>query len=204
MLSIIAANPLPFILAVLIGLATAWWAWAGSDAEETHDDEVYDEDEVVEDAAVEPEPEPQPEPAPEPEPEPKPVAEEVAEEVSVAPVAVAATAAAGVAAAAKAADKPPVPLTVAEIEDGPNIAAAIGDPDDLKRIKGIGLKLEDLCNSLGVSRFDQIAVWRAKDIGEVDAHLGNFKGRIIRDAWVAQAKLLAAGKVTEHKQQFGD
>ena len=67
----------------------------------------------------------------------------------------------------------------------------------------IGPKLEDLCNSLGVTRFDQIATWRVTDIKEVDAHLGNFTGRITRDEWVAQAKLLAAGKVTEHAKRFG-
>ncbi len=205
MLSIIAANPLPFIVAVLIGVATAWWVWAGSDTEDSYEDDTHEEDEVLDEVPAEPESAPEPEPAsePAPEPEPEPVVEEIAKEVPVAPVAVA-TAATATVAASKKRDEPPAPLTVAEIENRPNIAAAIGDPDDLKRIKGIGPKLEDLCNSLGVSRFDQIAAWRAKDVGEVDAHLGSFKGRITRDEWVAQAKLLAAGRVTEHRSKYGD
>ena len=87
-------------------------------------------------------------------------------------------------------------------EGKPKIAAAVGEPDDLTRIKGIGPKLNDLCQSLGVRRFDQIAKWGASDVAEVDQYL-KIKGRIDRDEWVAQAKLLAAGEDAEHKASYG-
>ena len=72
-----------------------------------------------------------------------------------------------------------------------------GKADNLKAIKGIGPKLEVLCNSLGFYHFDQIANWTAEEIAWVDDNLEGFKGRVTRDAWVEQAKLLASGQETE-------
>ena len=66
-----------------------------------------------------------------------------------------------------------------------------GQPDDLKRIKGIGPKLEQICHRLGFFHFDQIAAWTADEIAWVDANLEGFKGRVTRDEWVMQAKKLA-------------
>ena len=68
-----------------------------------------------------------------------------------------------------------------------------GKSDDLKVILGIGPKLEALCHKLGFYHFDQIANWTAGEIAWVDDHLEGFKGRVTRDKWVAQAKILAAG-----------
>jgi predicted flap endonuclease-1-like 5' DNA nuclease len=73
-------------------------------------------------------------------------------------------------------------------------AARGGKPDDLKLVKGIGPKLEILCNKLGFYHFDQIANWTAKEIAWVDENLEGFKGRVTRDEWVVQARDLAAGK----------
>ncbi|MDA7426600.1 NADH-quinone oxidoreductase subunit E [Thalassococcus lentus] len=72
-----------------------------------------------------------------------------------------------------------------------------GQADDLKRIKGIGPKLEQLCNRLGFYHFDQIAEWSADEVAWVDANLEGFKGRVSRDSWVDQAKVLASGGETE-------
>lgn len=71
-----------------------------------------------------------------------------------------------------------------------------GAPDDLKQIKGIGPRLERLVNDLGVYHFDQIAGWSADEVAWVDANLKGFKGRVSRDGWVDQAKVLAAGGST--------
>ena len=68
-----------------------------------------------------------------------------------------------------------------------------GQADDLKRIRGVGVKLEALCNSLGFWHFDQIAGWTAAEIAWVDANLKGFKGRVTRDEWVKQAKVLSEG-----------
>ncbi len=70
------------------------------------------------------------------------------------------------------------------------------------RHKGIGPKLEALCNKLGFYHFDQIAAWSADEIAWVDANLEGFKGRVSRDTWVDQAKTLAAGGQTEFSNRI--
>ncbi len=70
-------------------------------------------------------------------------------------------------------------------------AARDGIPDDLKLIKGVGPKMEKLCNSLGYYHFDQIAAWTPSEVAWVDDNLEGFKGRVTRDNWVSQAKTLA-------------
>ncbi len=69
-----------------------------------------------------------------------------------------------------------------------------GQPDDLKKIKGAGPKLEQLLHSLGFFHFDQVAAWTEDEIAWVDDNLEGFKGRVTRDEWVAQARALADGK----------
>ncbi len=63
--------------------------------------------------------------------------------------------------------------------------------DDLKKINGVGPKLEAALNSLGFYHFDQIASWSPSEIAWVDANLEGFKGRATRDEWVRQAKELS-------------
>lgn len=79
-----------------------------------------------------------------------------------------------------------------------------GRADDLKQIRGIGPKLEQLCNSLGFYHFDQIAAWTADEVAWVDANLTGFKGRVSRDNWVEQAKVLATGGTTEFAERVKD
>ena len=66
-------------------------------------------------------------------------------------------------------------------------------PDDLKIIRGIGPKLEQVLHGMGVFHFDQIAAWKAAELAWVDEHLEGFRGRASRDAWVPQARVLAKG-----------
>ena len=61
-----------------------------------------------------------------------------------------------------------------------------GKPDDLKKISGVGPKLEGLLHENGVYHFDQIAAWNAEEIAYMDDQL-SFKGRIERDNWLGQA-----------------
>jgi len=65
-----------------------------------------------------------------------------------------------------------------------------GKADDLKKIKGVGPKLEKELNAAGVYHFDQVAGWSAEEILWADQHLVSFKGRVSRDNWVEQAKEL--------------
>lgn len=78
-----------------------------------------------------------------------------------------------------------------------------GAIDDFARIKGVGPKLAALLPTLGVTGFAQIAAWEERDIDRIDAQLGMFAGRIRRDSWVEQAKLLAAGDTAGFEGKFG-
>lgn len=67
------------------------------------------------------------------------------------------------------------------------------EPDDLKRIKGIGPVLEGLLHEQGIRTFAQIAALSPEEVQALDTKL-DFHGRIEREEWLAQAKLLAEGK----------
>ena len=75
-----------------------------------------------------------------------------------------------------------------------------GGADDLKLISGVGPKLEQTLNDLGIYHFDQVAKFKKKDIAWVDERL-RFKGRIERDDWMSQAKVLAKGGETEFSKK---
>ena len=81
---------------------------------------------------------------------------------------------------------------VAGNDEGPLFEAPAGDKDDLKKIAGVGPKLEGELNALGITKFEQIADFSQEDIARVDERL-TFKGRIERDNWIEQASELAKG-----------
>ncbi len=70
------------------------------------------------------------------------------------------------------------------------LKAPMGRADDLKRIKGIGPKLEGILHGLGIFHFRQIAKFTKADVEWVSQHLAEFKGRIERDDWLRQATSL--------------
>lgn len=75
-----------------------------------------------------------------------------------------------------------------------------GKKDDLKRVKGIGPVNEKNLNSLGIYHFSQVAAWNKKEIDWIGT-FQSFPGRIERENWLPQAKLLAAGKDTEFSKR---
>jgi len=169
-------------LMALIGLFAGWLIWGGTDnceecekASAAKDDEIRrlraelaaEKERKVVAQDPTPAPAPQPEP-PKPEPTPEPVVEPdpIVEEAEV--------------------ETPAVGVKPEGLD-----AARNGVPDDLKLIKGVGPKMEKLCNSLGYYHFDQIAAWTPSEVAWVDDNLEGFKGRVTRDSWVAQAKDLA-------------
>ncbi len=83
-----------------------------------------------------------------------------------------------------------------ELLSGPRESGA----DDLKKLKGVGPKLEQTLNELGFYHFDQVAKWTAEEVAWVDSRL-KFKGRIERDGWIEQAKILAEGGETEFSKR---
>jgi NADH-quinone oxidoreductase subunit E len=62
--------------------------------------------------------------------------------------------------------------------------------DDLKKINGVGPKIEEILNDLGVYHYDQVAAWTPEQVAWVDGYL-KFKGRIDREDWIEQASKLA-------------
>jgi predicted flap endonuclease-1-like 5' DNA nuclease len=189
MITLITANWLLYLMALLIGIVTAFWVWAATGREASIGETFSAEDgllekagEPVQPAETAPEPAKTAEPAPPP-PSAKPVVATAAPKAKAKP------------AAAPAAAPPP--------SGKPNIPAAVGEADNLRLIKGVGPKLNTLLNSLGVTRFDQIAEWKEAEINEVDQYLDTFSGRITRDAWIDQAKFLAKDDIAGFEKKYG-
>lgn len=101
------------------------------------------------------------------------------------------------AAAAPEAPDSTIAAVVVEVEESAE------SEDDLTRIKGVGPKLAAILADLGVTRFSQIAAWDDAEIQRINSHLGRFEGRITRDDWVGQARLLAAGDAAGYTAQYG-
>ena len=81
-------------------------------------------------------------------------------------------------------------------------AARGGKADALQRISGVGPKNETVLHNLGFFHFDQIAAWTPDQIDWVDDHL-KFNGRIRREEWTKQCRLLAAGNEAEFSKLYG-
>ena len=82
-------------------------------------------------------------------------------------------------------------------QEAPNHSVA---GNDLKRIRGIGVLIEKKLNSLGVTSYEQVANWTGADIERVSQML-DFKGRIERENWIEQARILATGGQTEFSRR---
>jgi predicted flap endonuclease-1-like 5' DNA nuclease len=102
--------------------------------------------------------------------------------------------------AAAAFDASPASLAADMVANTP-IEPALAD--SITQLKGLGPKLAAQLAELGVTRVDQIAAMSPADIAELDAKLGTFKGRIARDRWVEQARLLTAGDRAAYEAEFG-
>nr|WP_246525029.1 hypothetical protein [Sphingobium phenoxybenzoativorans] len=105
--------------------------------------------------------------------------------------------------AAAAAKPKAAPKKAAEPAAAKPAPAAPSAPDDLLLLKGVGPKLNTMLVDLGVTSFAQIAGWTDTDLAKVDAQLGAFKGRPVRDHWVDQAKYLAAGDIAGFEAKYG-
>jgi predicted flap endonuclease-1-like 5' DNA nuclease len=121
-----------------------------------------------------PDPVPEPEPVPDPTPDPVPIPDPVPDPVP---------------------EPEPVPAPPA---DRP---AADGLP--LTTIKGLGPKVATMLGELGIARIEQIAALGAAEAEALDAQLGVFTGRMARDRWIDQAKLLSAGDTAAYEAEFG-
>ncbi|GLQ77107.1 hypothetical protein GCM10007881_06230 [Mesorhizobium huakuii] len=130
---------------------------------------------------------------------PKPAA---AKPAASKPAASAASTAKSAAAPKPAAAKKAAPATAKPAAAKPAAAKpAAGKSDNLRRLIGIGPVNEKLLKAQGVTTFAQIAAWTAADIKRIEDVM-NFDGRIARERWIEQAKLLAAGDEKEFAKQF--
>ena len=67
-----------------------------------------------------------------------------------------------------------------------------GGADDLKRITGIERSTEERLQQLGIYHYDQIAAWSVAEVAWIETNVKRAKGRVTRDKWVAQAKLIVS------------
>jgi predicted flap endonuclease-1-like 5' DNA nuclease len=101
---------------------------------------------------------------------------------------------------------PPTPQGLAGVGEAIAASAApvhTAPGDDLTRIKGLGPKLAQQLRELGVTSFAHIAAWDDAEIDRIDAQLGRFQGRIRRDNWPEQARLLGSGDMAAYEAAFG-
>ena len=202
------------IIAIIVGIVIlgGFWAWSrnrvtGGRPPAKIEDKPASKPEPI--AAPSPKPAlPTPSPAAKPAPKPaatKTAPKPVAARASPKPKPPAAAKPAAKKAAApktvspKAAPVAPKPAPITAI----GVPGAVGAPDNLLLVKGLGPKLNTLLTGLGITRFDQVAAWSADDVAKVDEHLGAFKGRIERDSWIEQAGLLAKGAIADFEAKFG-
>ncbi len=102
---------------------------------------------------------------------------------------------------AKTVEKPAaVPKVKAKLEPKVEVAVAAPKPkrasgkaDDLKRIDGIGPKVEQVLKGRGLTRFKDLAELDETALTALDKELG-LDGRVLRDDWAGQARRLAGGK----------
>jgi predicted flap endonuclease-1-like 5' DNA nuclease len=80
-----------------------------------------------------------------------------------------------------------------EIDFGIIGFATSDDRDDLKEVEGIGPFIEEKLNALGIYKFSQISMMNSDLEDKVNDAIEFFPGRIKRDKWVDQAKVLAGG-----------
>ena len=90
------------------------------------------------------------------------------------------------------------PAMVSIIEDlddicEPDLPGPI-EPDDLKKIRGIGKVLEGVLNEKGIHTFEQLATLSLDDIESISKELKHFGDRVGRDRWIEQAQELAESK----------
>ena len=73
----------------------------------------------------------------------------------------------------------------------------------MTRLKGLGPKAAALLAERGVGDVAALAALPDAEAAALDADLGAFSGRMAKDRWHEQARLLAAGDVAAYEATFG-
>jgi len=115
------------------------------------------------------------------------------------------------------ADEPIAAASPLEASPATEVAAAPAEPAAVEpaasaqsyadgpvtQLKGLGPKVAAQLGALGVSTVGQMAALSESEAQGIDAQLGNFTGRMGRDRWIEQARLLAAGDKAGFEAVFG-
>lgn len=98
-----------------------------------------------------------------------------------------------VAAAATEEEVHPSDAMLAELEgkQPEQVEKPSGGGDDLTAITGVGPRIAEVLNGLGIWTYEQVAGWLPEHETWIENHL-SFKGRVSRENWVGQAKDLMA------------
>ena len=98
----------------------------------------------------------------------------------------------------------PLDATPASVAaDAPVAPAETGGAQSVTILKGLGPKIATRLSELGITRLDQLAWLDDAEAEQLDAQLGVFQGRLERDRWREQARLLAQGDRAGYEAQFG-
>jgi predicted flap endonuclease-1-like 5' DNA nuclease len=89
------------------------------------------------------------------------------------------------------------------LADAPLAAPATDGSAPVSILKGLGPKIATRLNELGITRVDQLAWLDDAEAASLDSELGAFQGRMERDRWREQARLLAQGDRAGYEAQFG-
>ena len=181
MTTVIEAYLIPIIIALVVGLAIAWWAFSRRSAGTPRLNREADPAAPLERPYVRPA-------APAPASAPA-AARQAHEGHGLADSAAAATA-----------------DVAGQIIGAPvhsELPGAGGPPDNLQMLKGVGPKLAARLNENGIIRFAQLAALTENEVAILEDKLGPFKGRLTRDRVVEQAFYLARDDRDGFEARFG-
>ncbi len=107
----------------------------------------------------------------------------------------------------KQAEASPPPAPAIAPAQAAMATAPVASPDSaggtLTQLKGLGPRAAAQLASLGIDRIDQLAALTPAEVNTLDAQMGALAGRIARDRWIEQAKLLSAGDKAGFEAAFG-
>ncbi|HTG38054.1 hypothetical protein [Sphingomonas sp.] len=95
----------------------------------------------------------------------------------------------------------PAPPPIADVVPATPVAAA--SAGDLTTLKGLGPKAAAMLAELGVTDIAALAALSDEQAAGIDGQLGPLSGRMTRDRWHEQARLLAAGQRNQYETKFG-
>ena len=189
MMTVVDANLVPLVIALLIGIAIGWWMFARHRAASKPEADTP-RSQILQPSDIEPLPGPA-RPVQRPAQRPRPIRDGIDTQEGRG------LADAGALATADVANQ------ILGTDNQRDPADAGGPPDNLQMLKGVGPKLALRLNENGIFRFDQLASLSHNEVTMLDDKLGPFRGRISRDRVVEQAAYLARGDRDGFEARFG-